>query len=133
MRRRKSLLTAILLASLPVCVAFGQDGSDETFFSEQVKPLLKQHCFECHRNDTDNLGGNLAMASRASMIVGGESGSVVDKNSIENSLLLRVLSYEDDMPQMPPEGKLSDEEIAVFKKRVELGLPWNQNDAIELE
>ena len=133
MRRRKSLLTAILLASLPVCVAFGQDGSDETFFSEQVKPLLKQHCFECHRNDTDNLGGNLAMASRASMIVGGESGSVVDKNSIENSLLLRVLSYEDDMPQMPPEGKLSDEEIAVFKKWVELGLPWNQNDEIELE
>ena len=112
----------LFAASLIAGTAIAQDDSGEAFFSKQVKPLLEKHCYQCHRNDVDDLGGDLAMASRASMISGGEAGSVLDEASLENSLLLRVLSYEDDTYQMPPDGKLSDEEIAIFKKWVELGL-----------
>jgi len=123
----------LFAASFIAGTAIAQDDSGEAFFSEQVKPLLEKHCYECHRNDVDSLGGDLAMASRASMISGGESGSVLDEDSVENSLLLRVLAYEDDAYQMPPDGKLSDEEIAVFKKWTELGLPWNPEDEIEID
>ena len=137
MRHFTSILIAILfantLASMKCSTVFSQDDSDKSFFSEQVKPLLEKHCYECHRSDTNELGGELAMASRASMIAGGESGSVLDEASPENSLLIRVLSYEDDSYQMPPNGKLSEEEIAVFRKWVELGLPWDPADEIELE
>ena len=137
MRHLTSILIAILLSTSLADVTYSavilQDDSGEAFFSEQVKPLLEKHCFECHRNDTDNFGGELAMASRASMIAGGESGSVLDEASPENSLLLRVLSYEDDSYQMPPNGKLGEEEIAVFRKWVELSLPWDPADEIELE
>ena len=123
----------LFAASLIAGTAIAQDDSGEAFFSKQVKPLLEKHCYQCHRNDVDDLGGDLAMASRASMIAGGESGSVLDADSVDNSLLLRVLSYEDNAYQMPPDGKLSDEEIAVFKKWVKLGLPWNPEDEIEIE
>jgi len=124
-----SLIAAVFFSSA-VC---GQDDDGKAFFSEKVKPLLEQHCWDCHRNDVDDLGGELAMASRASMIKGGDSGSLLDESSLEESLLLRAISYEDDLYQMPPDGKMSDEEIAVFKKWAELGLPWDPADEIELE
>ena len=89
MRHFTSFLIAILFANLHVLMAcsavISQDDLGEAFFSEQVIPLLDKHCFECHRNDADDLGGGLAMASRASMIVGGESGSVLDEASLEKS------------------------------------------------
>lgn len=121
-----------LLCAATICVAFfcaepaaSQDDSSVEFFNTKVKPLLEEHCWECHRNDPDDLGGNLAMSSSASMLEGGDSGSLLDEKNIEKSLLLRVLSYDDDLYQMPPDGKLSDEDIAVFKKWAELGLKWD--------
>ncbi len=111
----------------------GQITDGVKFFDSQVKPLLEEHCWECHRSDPDDLGGELSLASRESMITGGDSGSLLDDISPQKSLLLRVLSYDDDAYQMPPEGKLSDKEIAVFEKWVDLGLPWNPDDELQLE
>ena len=34
---------------------------------------------------------------------------------------------------MPPDGKLSDEEIAAFQKWIELGLPWDSDDEAQIE
>ena len=129
----KTILRTLLLIAITAGTASAQDDSGVKFFSSKVKPLLEKHCFECHRNDPDELHGELALASRASMIRGGESGSLIDAGTPEKSLLLRVISYQDDAYQMPPDGKMSDEEIAVFKKWVEFGLPWNPDDEIELE
>ncbi|QEG24336.1 PSD1 and planctomycete cytochrome C domain-containing protein [Mariniblastus fucicola] len=127
-----STLSFSLVTMFSACALFAQDdGAD--FFSAKVKPILEQHCFECHRDDPDDLGGDLALASRESMLTGGDSGSLIDEDSPGDSLLLRTISYEDDAYQMPPEGKLSDEEISVLTKWVELGLPWNPDDEIQLE
>lgn len=133
MRQSATFLIAILFAHALTCVAIAQDDSDKEFFSNQIKPLLEKHCWECHRNDPDDLAGGLAIASRESMISGGESGSLIDDDAADRSLLLRVISYEDDAWQMPPGGKLSDEEISLFRKWVELGIPWNPEDEVELE
>ena len=129
-----------LLLAATVCLplfcaeaAICQDASATDFFNAKVKPLLEEHCWECHRNDPDDLGGNMAMSSKASMLEGGDSGSLLDEKQIEKSLLLRVLSYEDDLYQMPPEGKLSDEDIAIFKQWAELGVPWDPKAEREME
>lgn len=110
-----------------------QDSAGVEFYDSQVKPLLEAHCFECHREDPDYFAGEFALASRQSMIDGGDSGSSIDFDNVDESLLLRVLSYEDDAYQMPPEGRLDDEEIAVFRKWIELGLPWNPDDEFEID
>jgi hypothetical protein len=116
------------------CVATQEESSSGiAFFDSKVKPLLAKHCWECHREDPDDFGGGLAMASRQSMIDGGDNGSSVNLEDVKESLLLRVLSYEDDVYEMPPEGKLADDEIAVFEKWIQLGLPWNPDDEIEID
>jgi hypothetical protein len=133
MQRFLTAITSLSVATLFVSSAAAQNNDGETFFREKVKPILEQHCWDCHRNDPDDLGGELSMASHDSMIAGGESGSLLDKSSPSESLLLKAISYEDDSYQMPPDGKMSDEEIAVFEKWIELGLPWDPADEIELE
>ena len=124
--RCKFLWTRGSLAVLFVAAFFsnanGQEIDGVKFFKEQVKPLLEKHCWDCHRNDPDDLGGELAIASRDNMLTGGESGTLFDESAPDKSLLLGAISYEDDRFQMPPDGKMSDEEIAVIKKWVELGL-----------
>ena len=42
------------------------------FYNVQVKPILEQNCFECHANDPEDLGGSLALTSRASILRGGD-------------------------------------------------------------
>jgi cytochrome c553 len=53
---------------------------------------------------------------------GGDSGPAIDVDNLANSLLLEVVLYDGDI-QMPPKGKLSDQEIADFTKWIEEGAP----------
>jgi hypothetical protein len=41
-----------------------------------------------------------------------------------DSELIKALKYDPDGYQMPPDGKLPDETVAVFVKWVEMGAPW---------
>ena len=96
------------------------------FYREKVKPILVESCFECHANDPEDLGGALALTSRASILRGGDSGPAVDANSPTESLLLKVINY--DIYEMPPEGKLERERIKILSQWVELGMPFAPED-----
>ncbi len=74
-----------------------------------VGPLFTKHCLECH--SIKEHSGKLELESIASLLRGGLSGSVVDANKPAASLLLEVLDPK-AKKHMPPEGQLSDEEIA---------------------
>lgn len=92
------------------------------FYERQVLPLLQQHCLKCHGAD-GKAKGELNLATRAAILHGGESGPVVDLKNPAASLLLKALHYKDDNYKMPPKGKLSDADIAIFEKWVADGLP----------
>ena len=77
------------------------------FYNVQVKPILEQNCFECHADDPEDLGGSLALTSRASILRGGDSGPAVNADDPSESLILKVIHYQ--LYEMPPSGKLSDE------------------------
>jgi hypothetical protein len=100
------------------------------FYTDQVKPILAESCFECHANDPEDLGGSLAITSRASILRGGDTGPAVDANSPTESLLLKVINY--DIYEMPPEGKLADEKIEILKHWVELGMPFPPGEEKDL-
>ena len=125
-------VSLFLLLAWLASPSLAQD-ADHEFFNNKVKPLLKEHCWECHRDDVDDLGGNLAISSQKSMLHGGDSGSLVNAARDDESLLLRVLSYEDDLYEMPPEGKLDDEAIEVFRQWVKRGVPWDPAEEKDLE
>ena len=100
------------------------------FYNLKVKPILEQNCFECHANDPDDLGGALALTSRASILRGGDSGPAVNADDPSESLILKVIHYQ--LYEMPPSGKLPDEKINVLTQWVKMGLPIDPKDEKDL-
>lgn len=90
----------------------GQKSQEEQieFFEQNVRPVLIEHCYECHSTTTEVSGG-LALDSREGLLQGGDSGSSIHLNEPGRSLLMQAIEYRDPKLQMPPSGKLSDTEI----------------------
>ncbi|MBL9081153.1 MAG: PSD1 domain-containing protein [Planctomycetales bacterium] len=92
------------------------------FFEKQVRPLLAKHCLECHSTaEGQAVKGGLALDSRAGWMAGGDSGAIIVPGDPDASLLIEAVRY--DGYEMPPKGKLSANEIAVFERWVKLGAP----------
>ncbi|MEZ6065219.1 MAG: DUF1549 domain-containing protein [Planctomycetaceae bacterium] len=92
---------------------------DLAFFEAEVLPVLEQNCFKCH--GTGEVEGSLSLASRASILKGGDSGPAVNLADPKASPLIEAINYESS--EMPPTGKMSPQSIAVLTKWVERGLP----------
>ena len=102
--------------------------SDIQFFATKVRPILNDHCMACHGSDPDELQGGLALISRRSILNGGDSGPAVDLEEHSESILLNAINY--DSYEMPPSGKLKDEQIEILTRWVKKGMPW---PAVEAE
>ncbi|QEF96216.1 Planctomycete cytochrome C [Stieleria maiorica] len=89
------------------------------FFETKIRPVLVEHCYECHSADSDDLGGKLRVDDRPSMLVGGESGPVLVAGSPDESLIIQALRY--DGLEMPPEAPLPEHIIKDFETWVSLG------------
>ncbi len=104
---------------LPVCLLMGSAsarGADTlAVFEAKVKPLLVHHCYDCHSEKASELKGNLKLDSLEGIMKGGANGPGVVAGDLENSFLLRAIRYQEADYQMPPAGRLSDEEIAVVE------------------
>jgi hypothetical protein len=95
---------------------------DMAFFENKVRPLLVEHCYECHSVKSPKLKANLRVDSRKALLKGGDSGAAIDLAHPDESLLMQAITYEGY--EMPPKGKLSDEAIQTFRRWLELGAPW---------
>ncbi len=95
----------------------------QTFFREQVYPILKANCIKCHGGEKTK--GGLEMTSQVALLKGGETGAAIDPNAPEKSLLLEMISYKDKDHEMPPAGKRPAEEIAIIEKWVAMGAPYD--------
>jgi hypothetical protein len=106
-------------------VAAASPAADQTaFFETKIRPVLAQHCYQCHSADALQAGklkAGLLVDSRDGMQKGGESGPAVVPGKKEESLLLAALRH--DGFEMPPAGKLPDEVIADFEQWIEMGAP----------
>ncbi len=96
---------------------------DLAFFEKRIRPLLVQKCYECHSAEAKELQGDLLVDSRATIRRGGTNGPAVVPGDLEKSLLIQAVRYTKDDMQMPPDGKLSDAEIADLERWVKIGAP----------
>jgi hypothetical protein len=124
---RTFVVLAALVAAQPLIrcgVALAADDSvsdaEMVFFETKVRPLLAEHCWSCHGPDEQK--GDLRLDSLTAIHAGGESGAAIDSNDPPASLLLEAVRYESF--EMPPTGKLKDQNIAILERWVELGAPW---------
>lgn len=93
---------------------------DSEFFESKVRPLLVQHCAECHSNEAGDPEGGLSFDSRADFL---SAEGVAVAGRPDESLLVKVVRYDGDL-QMPPEGKLPTAAIQTIEEWVRRGLPW---------
>jgi mono/diheme cytochrome c family protein/cytochrome c553 len=91
------------------------------FFESKIRPVLVQHCYECHSADAKNIKGGLLLDTRVATLKGGDSGPAVVAKNIDDSLLINALRYGSF--EMPPKGKLPEAVIADFVTWVEMGAP----------
>ncbi len=123
------LLTGLLLTSEPQDVqlfnlnAIPNFSADEIeFFEKEIRPVLVQHCYECHSTDAAELKAGLFVDSREGLIKGGESGTAMIPGKPADSLLVASIKYEAN--EMPPDRKLEQRQIDAMTKWIEMGAPW---------
>ena len=92
------------------------------FFENKIRPILANSCLECHSAEKGKIKGGLNMDSRETVLKGGESGPAMQPGNAAKSLLIKAVTWEDDL-QMPPKKKLTPEEIAALKEWITMGAP----------
>lgn len=92
------------------------------FFESRVRPVLAEHCYGCHSQDSDEIKGSLQLDSRAGVLKGGSRGPVLVTGDPENSLLIQTIKHQD--LKMPPGKSLTDNQISDISKWVAMGAPY---------
>ncbi len=106
------------LASAPILSA-----DDLKFFESKIRPILIANCYGCHSTSSGKSKGSLRLDTREATLKGGESGPAIVPGDIDSSLLIRAVRYHDSEYEMPPAGKLRDEDIALLEQWVAMGAP----------
>ncbi|WP_417850849.1 DUF1549 domain-containing protein [Thalassoglobus sp.] len=91
------------------------------FFESKIRPLLIDRCADCHGADLQE--AELRLDTPGHLLAGGQSGPIVVAGKPDQSLLITAVGFKDEALQMPPDDKLTDAEIALLTKWVEMGAP----------
>ncbi|MHC4874915.1 MAG: PSD1 and planctomycete cytochrome C domain-containing protein [Planctomycetota bacterium] len=98
-----------------------EEPSDAELFQSRIEPLLKEKCLPCHSHSARQMEGGLTLDSRSGWATGGDSGPAIVPGRPDESLLIKAVRYDDSDLQMPPDEKLTDEEIALLADWVQRG------------
>jgi hypothetical protein len=94
------------------------------FFEKKIRPILADNCLGCHSAKSKRPAGGLLLDSREGVLRGGASGQpAVVPGDPEKSLLLKAVRYADAKLQMPPTGRLTDEQIRDLENWIRMGAP----------
>lgn len=104
------------------CAATAEEpfnAADVEFFESRIRPVLVEHCYECHSADSTIVRGGLQLDHRSAFLDGGDSGPVITPGEPDESLLISALRHE--TMEMPPDNRLPDEVVADFVTWIERG------------
>src|SRR5262245_55030558 len=110
--RTKGLLYLLWIVAGALC-AEAQTDANAPRFEKDILPIFKTYCFTCHGKSSPQLGLDLRTA--ASTMQGSHNGPVIEKGSLENSLLWQKVSSK----AMPPEvfgRKLPEQHIETIRR-----------------
>jgi hypothetical protein len=114
----KSLILSTVLAWFALAYSVDKCSSDQSIsFEKTIRPILKQHCWHCHGEESKLEGGFDARLAKY-LLRGGESGPAIEPGNHQASLLYqRIASHE-----MPPgEKKVSVEQLASITTWIDAG------------
>ncbi len=95
------------------------------FFERKIRPVLVEHCYQCHSEDPKKRKGDLRLDLRDGWQKGGDSGtpSIVPNNP-DASPLMRAMRHADDVSAMPPDKpRLPTAILNDFATWIQMGAP----------
>src|ERR1043165_5828180 len=121
-------LLCLILSHVSLCAAAATpENGDFDFFEKKIRPVLVEHCYQCHSAPAEKVKGDLLLDTREGMRKGGESGKpAVVAGDLDKSRLIEAIRYTNEKLQMPPKkagGKLSDAQVADFIAWIKSGAP----------
>jgi len=129
-RIRRSILCGLACSSLGFFPSNGAGAApippeQVQFFEQKIRPLLSEHCYECHSAQAKKVKGGLLLDTRKGWESGGDSGQpAITPGKPDESLLIQAVRHEDKDTAMPPKKpKLPDALIADLVTWVKMGAP----------
>ena len=106
---------------------------DVEFFEKKIRPVLVDHCYQCHSAESQELMGELRLDVKAGWLLGGESGSpAVVPGKPDESPLIHAVRHHGDVSAMPPnKPRLSDQVVADLIEWVRIGAPDPREGTVE--
>jgi hypothetical protein len=121
-RRHLEILFASFLAAVPAGNAADDAAAKTAFFEAKVRPVLAEHCYECHSVETGKSKGGLQLDTKEGIRTGGDTGPAVVPGDAAKSLLLAAIKHSDPDLEMPPKkAKLPDSVIADLEVWIKAG------------
>ena len=121
---RRLMLSLVWVAMLATTGVSGQDID----YTREIKPLLMQHCADCHGTDLQE--GGFRVDTGGLVVRGGDRGRSVVSGKPEESLLIKVLQGKGDIPQMPLElDPLTDDQIRLISDWITQGAKLSEQES----
>lgn len=108
----------------------GQEAEKVHFFEQNIRPLLIEHCYECH-SEEHKIKGGLRLDLQKGWEIGGDSGRAIEPGQPDQSLLLEAMQFTNPDLEMPPKGKIPDHKIDLIKQWIRMGAPDPRNGELE--
>lgn len=115
---RAAIFTALIVGA----VAMSAHGQQKVTFDQNVLPLLRDKCINCH--GADKAKGGLDMSTYGKLMEGGSSGVVVKPGDADGSRLFTLAAHKEE-PKMPPNA------AALSKESLDLVRTWIVSGALE--
>lgn len=105
-----------------------QVSDQEQYFELNVRPLLIEHCLECHSAESDS---PLQLDSRQGMLSGGDFGPSIIPGRGADSLLVQAVRHTHKSLRMPPDGnvRLTEQQIRDLEQWIDRGAVWGRDSA----
>jgi hypothetical protein len=117
-------LWSLALILTEACVAFA--GEKAPTFNRDIRPILAEHCFECHGQDEKSRKGGLRLDVREGALQGGKSKkrTILPGEPEKSELIARITTHDQD-ELMPP----TEEKKPVSSAQIELLKEWIRGGA----
>ncbi len=133
-------VAAVLLVVTPFTPPTGARGEDAparpaavparaVSFLREVRPILAQHCFQCHGPDEAARKGKLRLDLKDHALAERKGAHVIAPKDPDGSLVWERVTTDDPRRKMPPEGaqSLTEKQLATLKLWIEQGAKWEEH------
>lgn len=112
-----ALMVLVFAGGLAGWDAAGQESASARIFRQRVAPILENNCLMCHGELVQRSG--LDLRSEAAILKGGSRGPAVVPGRPDQSLLIKLITHQDE-PAMPMGmDKLPAQDVAAIREWVE--------------